>query len=74
MKLSDGVITPKERDLWQFVLSNYGTEEFSTKELEKQFNNASYATIRSFVMKFEELNLLQEQRLGNRNRYRVNAK
>ena len=39
--LSRGEITEKERDLWQFVLSAYGNEEFSTKRLEKDFGNAA---------------------------------
>ena len=33
----------------------YGDAEFSTKQLEKDFGDAAYATIRSFVLKFEKL-------------------
>lgn len=69
--LAGGKITEKEKELWQFVLSAYGTEEFSTKQLEKDFGNAAYATIRGFVLKFEELGLLHSTTYGNRKKYRV---
>ncbi len=69
----EGAVTEKERDLWQFVMSAYGTNEFSTKQLEKDFRNAAYATIRSFVIKFEDEGLLTRQSYGNRNKYRVSV-
>lgn len=69
--LDANLITEKEKDLWYFVLSAYGDAEFSTKQLEKDFGNAAYATIRSFVLKFEELGLLSSQKYGNRVKYRV---
>jgi len=52
-------------------LSYYGTDEFSTKQLEKDFGDAAYATIRSFVLKFEELGLLSSTKYGTRNKYRI---
>lgn len=55
------------------MLSAYGNEEFSTKRLEKDFGNAAYATIRSFVQKFERLGLLTSQKYGNRVKYRLSA-
>lgn len=33
--LEAGTVTEKERQLWEYVLSAYGTEEFTTKRLEK---------------------------------------
>lgn len=69
--MRDGKITEKERDLWGFVLSAYGDGQFSTKQLEKDFGNAAYATIRSFVLKFEQLGLLSSQRFGNRVKYSI---
>lgn len=69
--LESGNITEKERELWGFVLSAYGSNEFSTKQLEKDFGNAAYATIRSFVLKFEALELLTSTKYGNRVKYRV---
>ena len=48
--VKDGKITEKETQLWKFVLSAYGTGEFSTKRLEKDFGDAAYATIRGFVL------------------------
>ena len=71
--LKNGKITEKEAKLWQFVLSLYGTGEFSTKQLEKDFGNAAYATIRSFVLKFEELGLLSSKKYGTRVKYKVNG-
>ena len=69
--LKDGIITEKETQLWSFVLTNYGFDGFSTKQLEKDFGNAAYATIRSFVLKFEQLELLSSQKYGNRVKYSV---
>jgi Fic family protein len=69
--LMDGNITEKEKKLFEFVLSAYGTTEFSTKQLERDFGNAAYATIRSFVMKFEKLQIFSRQSYGNRVKYRV---
>jgi len=69
--LKDGIVTEKETQLWSFVLSHYGTAEFSTKQLEKDFGNAAYATIRSFVLKFEELELLDSCKYGKRVKYSV---
>lgn len=69
--VKEGKITEKETKLWKFVLSFYGTEEFSTKQLEKDFGDAAYATIRGFVLKFEELGLLSSVKYGVRVKYRV---
>ncbi len=71
--LNDGKITEKEKDLWNFALSAYGSSEFSTKLLERDFGNAAYATIYGFVLKFEELGLLAAQRYGNKVKYSVKA-
>ena len=69
--LAQGKITEKEASLWYFVLSAYGTAEFSTKQLEKDFGNAAYATIRGFVLKFGGLGLLRCVKYGNRNKYQI---
>lgn len=69
--LQEGRITEKEKDLWQFVLSAYGNREFSTKQIEKDFGNAAYATIRGFVLKFEKLGLLAAVKYGSRTKYRI---
>ncbi len=69
--LDDGKVTEKEHDLWNFVLAFYGTGEFSTKQLERDFGNAAYATIRSFVLKFAGFGLLSGQKYMNRVKYRV---
>lgn len=69
--LRQGKVTEKERALWQFVLTAYASEEFSTKRLEKDFGDAAYATIRSFVLKFERLGLLTSVHYGNRVKYRI---
>jgi len=69
--LQTGKITAKEKELFHYVLSAYGTNEFSTKQLEKDYKNAAYATIRTFVLKLESEGLLSSQNYGNRVRYRV---
>ena len=67
--LKSGQITEKEHALWNYVLSAYGTSQFSTKQVEKDYGDAAYATIRSFVQKFERLGLLKSQKYGNRVKY-----
>ena len=69
--VKEGKITEKETKLWKFVLSFYGTNEFSTKQLEKDFGDAAYATIRGFVLKFEELGLFSSIKYGARVKYKV---
>lgn len=69
--LVDGVVTEKEKALFNFVLVAYGEAEFSTKQLEKDFGQAAYATIRSFVLKFTEIGLLTERKYGNRKKYKL---
>lgn len=69
--VKSGKVTEKETKLWKFVLSCYGKEEFSTKRLEKDFGDAAYATIRGFVLKFEELGLLSSVKYGPRVKYKV---
>jgi len=70
--LALGNITEKEKSLFLFVCSAYGGGDFSTKQLEKDFGNAAYATIRSFVLKFEALGILKSQKHGNRVKYSLN--
>lgn len=67
--LNEGKITEKEKDLWNFVLSTYAKGEFSTKQLERDFGRAAYATIRGFALKFAELGLLRGQKYGNKVKY-----
>ena len=69
--LRQGKVTEKEQALWQFVLTAYGSEEFSTKRLKKDFGDAAYATLRSFVLKFENLGLLTSVHYGSRVKYRI---
>ncbi len=69
--LDGGKITEKEQKLWYFVLSAYGNAEFSTKQLEKDYGDAAYATIRGFVLKFEKMGLLTSQKYSNRVKYRM---
>ena len=69
--VKNGKITEKESMLWKFVLSYYGLNEFSTKQLEKDFGDAAYATIRSFVLKFEKLGVLASTHYGPRVKYKL---
>lgn len=69
--LKNGEITTKEKELWNFVLSAYGNDEFSTKQLERDFKNAAYATIRGFVLKFTDLGLLEQHKYKSRMKYAV---
>ena len=69
--LVKGLVTVKEKDLINFVMSTYGYHEFSTKQLEKDYGNAAYATIRGFVLKFTEFGILDKVPYGSRVRYKV---
>ncbi|WP_338102687.1 hypothetical protein [Methanolapillus millepedarum] len=69
--LEAGDVTEKEKDLFYFVVSTYGTNEFSTKQLEKDYRDVAYATVRTFVLKFEGFGLLKSQKYGNRVKYKV---
>ena len=71
--LANGKITQKENELFQFVLSRYGMGEFSTKQLEKDFGNCAYATIRSFVLKLTKEGILEQHPYGIRNKYSIAA-
>lgn len=71
--LKNHKITEKEAELWKFVLSYYGTNEFSTKQLEKDFGNAAYATIRAFVLKFCDLGIFTVTNYGARNKYKIKS-
>ena len=64
--LTQGKITQKEAQLWQFVLSAYSGEAFTTKQLEKDFGDAAFATVRSFVLKFTDLGLLNATKMKNK--------
>lgn len=64
--LTQGKITQKEAQLWQFVLSAYSGEAFTTKQLEKDFGDAAFATVRSFVLKFTDLGLLSATKMKNK--------
>ncbi len=70
--LPAGKITPKENALWEYVRATYGDGEFSTKELEKSYGAAAYATIRKFVQRFTEEGYLRAVRYGSRVKYRIN--
>ena len=69
--LQSGEITVKEAELWQFVLSAYAGKPFTTKQLEKDFAGAAFATIRKFVLKFTERGLLTATKLSNKVLYAV---
>ena len=66
-----GSLTEKERDLFEFVLQRYKYDEFSTKQLERDFGNAAYATIRSFVLSFTEKGLLESLKLSSKTKYKI---
>ncbi len=69
--LSNGEITEKEKALFYFVLSAYGEQAFSTKQLEKDYKDVAYATVRTFVRKMEDKGLFTSQRYSNRIKYKV---
>lgn len=70
--LSAGEITQKEAKLWQFVLSTYAGDTFTTKQLERDFGDVAFATVRTFVLKFTDLGLLNAQKMKNKVLYSVN--
>lgn len=71
LALSAGEITEKEAKLWQFVLSTYAGDTFTTKQLEKDFCDVAFATVRTFVLKFTDLGLLNAQKMKNKVLYSI---
>ena len=71
--LANGEITEKEKSLFYFVLSAYGNNEFSTKQLEKDYRDVAYATVRAFVLKFEGKGLLSTQKYSNKVKYKIRS-
>lgn len=69
--LQMGAFTPEEKQLFEFVVSTYGYNEFSTKQLEKDFGFADHATIWTFVLEFEKNGLLSAQKCANRVKYKI---
>lgn len=69
--LKDGEITIKEKELWKFVLSSYGENTFTTKQLEKDYRDVAYATVYNFVLKFSKLGLLSSTKLANKTLYKI---
>lgn len=69
--LENGEITEKEKELFYFVLSAYGNNPFSTKQLEKDYRDVAYATVRSFVMKMEDKGFFTSQKYSNRVKYQL---
>ena len=59
------------QEVCEALRSGWITTGPRTKQLEKDFGNAAYATIRSFVLKFEKLGLLKSTQYGNRVKYAV---
>ena len=59
------------QEVCEALRSGWITTGPRTKQLEKDFGNAAYATIRSFVLKFENLGLLKSTQYGNRVKYAV---
>lgn len=54
-----------------FFVCPHTEEPFTTKQLERDFGDAAYATIRSFVLKFTNLALLEAQPRSNKVIYQV---
>lgn len=69
--LTEGKITEKESKLWKFVLSAYAGDTFTTKQLEKDYGDAAYATVRNFVLKFTDLGLMNAQQMKNKVLYSI---
>ena len=59
------------QEVCEALRSGWITTGPRTKQLEKDFGNAAYATIRSFVLKFEKLGLLKSTQYGKRVKYAV---
>ena len=60
------------QEVCEALRSGWITTGPRTKQLEKDFGNAAYATIRGFVLKFEKLGLLRSVKYGNRIKYQIN--
>lgn len=67
---NDGLITAKEREIYNYLLENYNGLEFSTKQIEKEMN-ISYETIRRFTIHFLDLGLIEKINYTNRPKFKL---
>ena len=67
----NGEVTKKEESLFLFAREYFEKESFSSKDLEKAYNNSSYETIRKFLIKFTSLEYLKKIDYSSRPRYVV---
>ncbi|MCF0231728.1 MAG: Fic family protein [Enterococcus sp.] len=69
-KLEKTQLSQKQAALYKYALAQFSDLEFSTKDLQKAYSNAAYATIRDFVIKFEKLGILEKHPYSNRPKYK----
>jgi len=66
-----GQVTEKGPALRRSAPFRYGSNEFSARQPERDFDSAAYAAIRSFVPGFRSAGLLESAVYGKRVRYRI---
>lgn len=71
--VSTALFTEKQMKLWYYVLQHYQNRDFTIQNLEKDFDHAAYATVRSFVLTFVEAGLLKGEKYANKVKYRITS-
>ncbi len=67
----DGLVTVRQKALWDFVLLAYGCDEFTETQLCSDFKHISNATVSKFLARFVSLGLIEKTRYSGRFKYRV---
>lgn len=67
----DGLVTVRQKALWDFVLLAYGCDEFTETQLCSDFKHISNATVSKFLARFISLGLIEKTRYSGRFKYRV---
>lgn len=67
----DGLVTVRQKALWDFILSAYGCDEFTETQLYSDFKHISTTTVSKFLVRFVGLGLIEKTRYSGRFKYRV---
>lgn len=67
----EGLVTVRQKALWDFILSAYGCDEFTETQLCSDFKHISNTTVSKFLVRFVSLGLIEKTRYSGRFKYRV---
>lgn len=68
---NEGLITVRQKEVWEFILLAYGRGEFTNQKICSDFGHISYSAATKYLTAFVDLGLVERIRYGTQNRYRV---